>query len=302
MPWVGDTPTRTDGTRTGPTVWDQAAVAVETILSDDHDTHDQDLANMIGICLNREGANAVAADISWGNFKITNLADGVNPGDVVNKGQMDAADAALQTNIDGKLANVVEDTTPQLGGDLDVNGFSIISVSNGNIPIAADGTGSVTLSSATGDVKLQGITYPSADGIAGDLMTTDGVGNLTLQTPAPLIFSSEFISAGQTITAAGSFNIPHGMAVKPKIVQVALLCIVNEGNWVAGEEIENSDVQSLGTVSLAQGIALTTDSSNIFARYGAGSGGNVFESLDKTTGARFTLTSANWQVVVRAFA
>ena len=33
------------------------------------------------------------------------------------------------------ISNVVEDTTPQLGGDLDVNGQDIVSVSNGNINI-----------------------------------------------------------------------------------------------------------------------------------------------------------------------
>ena len=34
--------------------------------------------------------------------------------------------SAIQTQIDGKLTNVVEDTTPQLGGNLDVNGNDII--------------------------------------------------------------------------------------------------------------------------------------------------------------------------------
>ncbi|MEK9769271.1 MAG: hypothetical protein VW683_10160, partial [Betaproteobacteria bacterium] len=43
----------------------------------------------------------------------------------------------------GGISNVVEDTTPQLGGDLDVNGNSIVSVSNGDIVLAPDGTGVV---------------------------------------------------------------------------------------------------------------------------------------------------------------
>jgi len=42
-------------------------------------------------------------------------------------------------------ATVVSDTTPQLGGPLDVNGNSIVSVTNGDIVIAPDGTGNVTL-------------------------------------------------------------------------------------------------------------------------------------------------------------
>ena len=43
------------------------------------------------------------------------------------------------------INSVVEDTTPQLGGDLDINGFKIISSSNGNIELDPDGTGDVIL-------------------------------------------------------------------------------------------------------------------------------------------------------------
>lgn len=179
MPWVGDTPTRTDGTRTGPTVWQQAAVAVETILSADHDTHDQDMANMVGDCINRNGANTVTADISWGSFKLTNLGDGVNPNDAVNKNQMDTADAALQAAIDGleadKLSAVVEDTSPQLGGHFDVNGFNIVSVGNGDIILAPDGTGKIALDAVGGEVVIQSIRYPKTPGTDGQVLVTNGV-------------------------------------------------------------------------------------------------------------------------------
>lgn len=45
----------------------------------------------------------------------------------------------------GGLANVVEDVAPQLGGNLDVNGFKIISSSNGNIELDPNGSGNVIL-------------------------------------------------------------------------------------------------------------------------------------------------------------
>ena len=45
----------------------------------------------------------------------------------------------------GGLANVVEDITPQLGGDLDINGYKIISSSNGNIELDPNGTGDIIL-------------------------------------------------------------------------------------------------------------------------------------------------------------
>ena len=62
------------------------------------------------------------------------------------------------------------DATPQLAGNLDVNGNSIVSVGAGNINITPD---------TTGVVILDGITYPAADGTAGQLLKTDGAGNLS---------------------------------------------------------------------------------------------------------------------------
>ena len=50
------------------------------------------------------------------------------------------------------LSNVVEDTTPQLGGDLDVNGNGLVSTSNGNIAITPNGSGVVRLD---GNVDIQ---------------------------------------------------------------------------------------------------------------------------------------------------
>jgi len=47
------------------------------------------------------------------------------------------------TDTDTGILDVVEDTTPQLGGSLDVNGNSIVSVSNGDIVLAPNGTGVV---------------------------------------------------------------------------------------------------------------------------------------------------------------
>ena len=66
-------------------------------------------------------------------------------------------------------ASVVEDTSPQLGGSLDVNGNAIVSVSNANISITPNGSGKVI---------LDGLSHPTADGSAGHVLKTDGSGNL----------------------------------------------------------------------------------------------------------------------------
>ena len=70
----------------------------------------------------------------------------------------------------GSGGDLVDDTTPQLGGDLDVNGNAIVSVSNGDIAITPDGTGSII---------LDGLTWPSADGSANQVLKTAGDGTLS---------------------------------------------------------------------------------------------------------------------------
>jgi hypothetical protein len=50
------------------------------------------------------------------------------------------------------ISNVVEDTSPQLGGDLDVNGNELVSTSNGNIALTPNGTGVVRID---GNVDIQ---------------------------------------------------------------------------------------------------------------------------------------------------
>ena len=75
------------------------------------------------------------------------------------------------------IASVAADSTPQLGGDLDVNGNSIISASNGNIAITPNGSGKVI---------IDGLSHPQADGNSGQVLKTDGSGNLAFASVSSL--------------------------------------------------------------------------------------------------------------------
>ena len=55
----------------------------------------------------------------------------------------DMVDAGFSSDA---MENLVDDTTPQLGGDLDVNGNDLVSTSNGDINLAPNGTGTVQAS------------------------------------------------------------------------------------------------------------------------------------------------------------
>ena len=58
-------------------------------------------------------------------------------------------------------------------GNIDVSGVSIVSASNGDIQITPDGTGKVV---------LDGLSYPTADGTSGQVISTDGAGTLSFST------------------------------------------------------------------------------------------------------------------------
>jgi len=88
--------------------------------------------------------------------------------------------------------DIVNDTTPQLGGNLDVNGNSIVSVSNGNITFTPDGTGKVI---------IDGLSFPTSDGSADQVLTTDGSGNLSFTDVSGGTSWQSSIVTGTTLSA-----------------------------------------------------------------------------------------------------
>ena len=92
----------------------------------------------------------------------------------------------------GGIASVLADTSPQLGGSLDVNGQSIVSASNGNIAITPDGSGKII---------LDGLSFPTSDGSANQVLKTDGSGQLGFVDQA---------SGGGSFTAVASGTLANG--------------------------------------------------------------------------------------------
>lgn len=109
-------------------------------------------------------------------------------------------DANVTNLNNAKLENVAEDLTPQLGGNLDVNGNSIVSASNGNIAITPNGTGSIV---------LDGLNWPQADGTANYVLKTNGSGQLswtaqTTDTNTTYAISAETATGGVNLRLTGS--------------------------------------------------------------------------------------------------
>lgn len=73
----------------------------------------------------------------------------------------------------GVTVSIISDTNPTLGGNLSVNGHSIVSESDGNITIVPNGTGMIQLTpNLGGKVVLDKINWPTTVGAAGQVLTT----------------------------------------------------------------------------------------------------------------------------------
>jgi hypothetical protein len=102
------------------------------------------------------------------------------------------------TNLNtDKLEGVVDDTSPQLGGDLDVNGQQIVSTNDANIFIFPNGTGKTRVKNLTyGEGPIFTVTYASTitptitNGNVQEITLTDNVTYNGFDTPV----------AGQSIT------------------------------------------------------------------------------------------------------
>ncbi len=111
-------------------------------------------------------------------------------------------------NVSTGLTSISADTTPQLGGNLDTNNNEIVTVSNRDLVLAANGTGAVEIKGNTNSgkvlfncennshhVSLQapahsafsgniGLTLPTSTGSSGQALITDGSGVLSFSTIA----------------------------------------------------------------------------------------------------------------------
>lgn len=109
------------------------------------------------------------------------------------------------TNDTGYITEVVEDATPQLGGDLDVNGNSIVSASNGDINISPDGTGNTVVGGVT-------YTQVATQAIADNTTTTVFVSYAVAQAQA-LFIDYTLSRAGNGFRTGTLYVIQDGSTV-----------------------------------------------------------------------------------------
>ncbi len=193
------------------------------------------------------GADASAAtvsnEITLGNasinsLRIPGLQSGASNGDVLtynsSTGKITlAAGSGGSGSGGGSMSNVVEDTTPQLGGNLDVNAKDIISTSNGDIDLDPNGSGVVVFkgnsTKGSGQLKLNceqnshgiiikgpahsaganyTLTLPDDDGSSSQVLSTNGSGVLSWANQPDISGKADTSSVNTSLAAKANLAGP----------------------------------------------------------------------------------------------
>lgn len=215
--------------------------------------------------------------------RIKNLADPINGTDAANKDYVDSVGGG-----GGGLSNVVEDTTPQLGGQLDVNGNAIgdgtleilkfgetasavneVTVTNAatagspsvtatgddvNIDLTLDGKGSGTVKTLSSDLDITGdiIVTGTVDGrdVATDGTKLDGVEALADVTDATNVNAAGAVMESD-FTPAHSLMVQQSGTGSPAPLSVGTNTIVGRvsGGGSAIDALTPTEVRSLINVA-----------------------------------------------------
>jgi hypothetical protein len=166
------------------------------------------------------------------------------------------------------IANVAEDSTPQLGGDLDVNGNGLVSTSNGNIALTPNGSGVVRIDGSNGIDMQSGAISIKNSGAQSYVRFYCEVSNAhyaQLQAPAHSDFSGNI-----TLTLPATTDTLVGKTTTDTLTNKTLTT----------PTIEEIDSGSTITLDATTDIILDADGGDIFFK----DAGTTFGSATNTSG------------------
>ena len=155
--------------------------------------------------------------------------------------------------------DILDDTSPQLGGDLDVSTFDIVSVSNRNIDIDPNGTGTIELkanTNVTGNLTATGNIFAN-----GNINLGDGAGD---QTKVTGVFEADQLQIdGTTLTSTvtnGSVTIQGNATGGVNVADIT----INDNKISASNTNSNLELSAAGTGNIIAG-AVTINGTTLSA-------------------------------------
>ena len=165
--------------------------------------------------------------------------------------------ATLSSGLGG-ITDVVADTSPQLGGDLDVNGNGLVSTSNGNIALTPNGTGVVRIDGSNGiDIQSGSISIKNSgtQSYVDFYCESSNAHYARLQAPAHSAFSGNITltlpATTDTITGiAATQTLTNKTLTSPKINEdVAVTATATEINILDGVTSTTAELNILDGVT-----------------------------------------------------
>ena len=229
--------------------------------------------------ININGNTIISSDTN-GNINVTPNGTGSVILDGLSYPQADGTTGQfLKTDGSGQLAfdtvtqatgneleNISEDTTPQLGGDLDVNGNSIVSASNGDVTLSPDGTGKVSITKETdlnGNILSNPVFKAAREDVTVSATAATGTISFDLLTQNVLYYTTD-ASANFTVNfrGDGSNTLNSSMNIGESITAAFLVTNGTTAYYNSAVQVDGSSVTpkwALGTAPTA-GNASSIDS------------------------------------------
>jgi len=237
------------------------------------------VTNMATVATNIAGVNSFAERYRVASSDPTSSLDEGDLAFNTTDNNLKFYNGSAWTSISPGIANVVDDSTPQLGGNLDVQTNSIVTTSNRNVLLAPNGTGLVEIkgNDNAGQIQLNceqnshGVKIKGPPHSAGQSYTltlpssitnnyflkTDGSGNLSFA-DIPLPTSPTVADVSQTIAPATATTINITGANFVAIPQVQFV------NASTGAITNANTVSFTNATTLS--VNLTLASGNYFVR------------------------------------
>ena len=188
------------------------------------------IANIATVAANVAGVNSFAARYRVGS---SDPSSDLDEGDLfynTNSNVLKFYNGSAWVAISPGIANVVDDSTPQLGGNLDVQTNQIVTTSNRDLELAPNGTGAVEVRGNTNSGKIilncednshgfylqaqphsagytGGWTFPTSSGSSGQVLATNGNASAQLSWVSAQETKPTVADVSQTIAPATATTI-----------------------------------------------------------------------------------------------
>jgi hypothetical protein len=187
--------------------------------------------------------------------------------------QWSTTNSRFEPTASAAAGDISVDTTPQLGGNLDVNGHDIVSTSSGDINIIPQGTGRL---------KFGSLRFPSSAGTSTYVLATDGAADMYWKQVGSVINLSADAGANDAYTVGDVLNFAGGTGLTSTVLDDTIRFDIDSN------VVTLADTQTLSNKTL-DNVALTgTTSGNVQLRCQTigsyiAQGGNALAGFESAT-------------------